>query len=197
VAGFKVATDPAGIAMYGAIYADDCLDSPAGVSAKRYPLLGIEGEIAYRFTADLPARDAPYDRAELERVLVAFPAIEIVDSRFESYADTPMLDRLADRMSNGAMVLGRADGAAPDFAAIRVVLRLDGEVVLDQVGGHSRRDPFLPVVEFIRSVQARRGFAAGQFITAGTFTGLVFGAPGQHYTVEFVGFGMVSAALVD
>jgi 2-keto-4-pentenoate hydratase len=191
VAGWKVATDAAGVSMYGAIYADDCHASPARVAADRYPLRGVEGEIAYRFVKALPARSARYGRAEIEAALGPFPAIEIVDTRYQSYQTTPMLDRLIDRMSNGGMVIGEATGDARAFEAIHVVLTIDGEKRVDQIGGHARRDPLLPVIEFITAQQATRSFAEGEFITAGTFTGLIFAEPGQHVVVEFVGFGRV------
>jgi 2-keto-4-pentenoate hydratase len=191
VAGYKVSTDPAGMVMYGAIYADDCHDSPATVSASRFPLLGIEGEVAYRFTADLPSRVQAYERAYLEPLLVPFPAIEIVDSRFESYQATPVLDRLVDRMSNGGMVLGAATGPRKTFEDVHVTLTIDGTTKVHQDGGHSRGDPFLPALEFIRAQQQVRAFTAGQFITTGTFTGLIFAHAGQRIEVAFSGLGVV------
>lgn len=193
VAGWKAATDQAGTAMYGTIYAEDCLPSPAMVDPARYPMMTIEGEIAFRFTEDLPAREAPYDRAELARVLAPFPAFEVVDTRFASYHDAPALDRLADRLSNGGMVLGEAVGTPPaDLAAIPVTLSVDGEVVVDRIGGHVRGDPLLPALDLIRAEQARRSFARGQFITTGTFTGMIAGRPGQTFRLRFAGLGEVS-----
>lgn len=189
VAGWKVATDADGVAMRGVIYAEDCHPSPARIAADRYPMRGVEGEVAWRFVAALPARMAPYSRAEIAAVLAPFPAIEIVDTRFASYRDTPLLDRLVDRMSNGGMVIGKAEAAPSSFEGIGVKLTIDGDVRLDQLGGHSRGDPLLPTIEFINSVQAQQSFSAGQFITAGTFTGLITAEPGQHAVVEFAGFG--------
>jgi 2-keto-4-pentenoate hydratase len=196
VAGYKVSTDPSGTVMYGAIYEDDCHTSPTEISAARYPLLGIEGEIAYRLTADLPSRAAPYKRDELEAVLTPFPVIEIVDSRFKSYQATRPIDRLVDRMSNGGMVLGVATGVLASFEDVRVTLTVGGLVALDQRGGHSRKDPFLPALEFIRSQQHTRSFPAGQFITTGTFTGLIFGQPAQEIEVAFSGFGDARMVIV-
>ena len=198
VAGWKVATDAQGQAMWGAIYAKDCLGSPAAVDAGRFPMRGVEGEVAFRFERDLPARQAPYSRDELRAILSAFPAIEIVDTRFASYEDTPVLHRLADRMSNGGIVLGTASPSAAslDLTKLHVSLSRDDETVIDQMGGHSKGAPLLPVLDFIHAVQAEQSFAAGQFITAGTFTGLVRGAAGESYVVSFEGLGDVSLSFI-
>ncbi|MCB9993508.1 MAG: hypothetical protein H6873_07605 [Hyphomicrobiaceae bacterium] len=195
VSGWKVATGPDGTVTYGAIYADDCLDSPAIVSAGRFPLLGIEGEIAFRFLNGLPAREAPYTSEELAAVLVPFPAIEIVNSRFTSYAGTPPVVRLADRMSNGGMVIGATTGRPQDLNVVPVTVTTNGEVTLSVVGGHARKDPFLPALEFVHARQAKAGFEAGQFITTGTCTGLAFGKPGQDIAIEFKGLGSVRMAI--
>lgn len=198
VAGWKVATTADGVSTWGAIFAGDCFASPATIEAARMPMLGVEGEIAFRFKAGLPARTALYSRAEIEAVLDPFPAIEIVDTRFARYADAPALDRLADRMSNGGFVFGtsEAGGAALDLSQLHVALKRDGETLLDRIGGHGRGDPLLPVIEFVHAVQAGQDFSAGQFITAGTLTGMVPGERGQRFDLGFETFGSVAVTFI-
>jgi 2-keto-4-pentenoate hydratase len=191
LAGWKVAIDADGRANWGAIYARDSLESPATLDSRRMPMLGVEGEVAFRFVADLPAREQPYSRQEISAVLAPFPAIEIVDTRFASYANTPLLDRLADRNSNGGLILGRAeDGAgARDLSQLRVVLKRNGETIVDRIGGHPRKTPLLPVVAFVHARQGDTAFHESQVITAGTFTGIVYGKPGERYDLTFEGLG--------
>lgn len=191
IAGWKVATNEQGQAMWGAILPEDCLASPATIEADRFPLRGIEGEVAIRFEHDLPARRALYTRGDVEAAVVAFAAIEIVDSRFADYRAAPFLDRLADRMSNGGMVIGPDCPAwrLLDLTRLRVRLLIDGQVRADHAGGHNRGDPLLPAMEFINAVQATTDFRRGQFITTGTCTGLAFGEAGQTVTVAFEGLG--------
>jgi 2-keto-4-pentenoate hydratase len=184
VGGWKVATDSAGKVMYGAIYTGDIMPSPASIDSGRFALRGIEVEVAYRFTENLPPRAVPYTREELARILAPVAVIEIVHSRYASYSDTPVLDRLADRMSNGGLLVGEPFGDA-DITRLGVTLRLGARTVYDAPGRHSRDDPFLPALEFIRSVQQRQGFTAGQIITTGTLTGLVFAAPREQVTATF------------
>ena len=195
VAGWKVATSGDGEVMYGTIYAEDCFDSPAVVVRDRYPMMGVEGEVAFRFTQHL-SQGEPLSRDEITAVLTPFPAFEIVASRFVDYAATPVLDRLADRMSNGGMVIGRPGGRSIDLSALPVRLSLNAERIVEQVGGHVRGDPLLPVIEFINAMRPRRGFAAGQFITAGTFTGLRFGQPGEVWELQFEGLGEARLTIV-
>ena len=197
IAGWKVATDASGSALWGTIFAADCLPSPARIGGDRWKPIGIEGEIAFRFKRNLPCRTSPYSRSEIEDALVAFPAIEIVSSRYADYQNTHFLDRLADRMSNGGMVIGipRPDWQSIDLTQLRVTLDIDGIEKLNQIGGHPKKDPLLPAMEFIHARQAEMAFHEGQFITTGTFTGLTFGKPGQQITIGFEDFGTVSVTI--
>jgi 2-keto-4-pentenoate hydratase len=189
-----VATDATDAVMYGAIYADDCHASPAAFDSDLYSLRGIEVEIAYRFTENLAARTVPYFRGELERILVPFPVFEIVHSRFASYRDTPVLDRLADRMSNGGLVFGEPFGPL-DAATVPVALEIDGKTIFSGPAQHSRVDPFLPALDFVRAVQHHRSFEAGQFITTGTLTGLTYLAREQSARATFDGKAAIALQL--
>lgn len=197
VGGFKVATDPSGKAMWGAILQRDILPTPATIGVEAFAPVGIEGEIAFRFDRALPSRAKPYARSEIEEAVTALPVIEIVSSRFRSYQDTPLLDRLVDRMSNGALVIGEArpDWRSIDLSNLPVTLTCDGETLIHGIGGHSRGDPLLSALDFIHAVQSTRDFGLGEIITTGTFTGLIFGRPGQQYAVAFHGFGRVEVVI--
>ncbi len=198
VGGFKVATDPSGEAMWGAILQRDILSTPVTIGVEAFAPVGIEGEIAFRFDRALPSRTKPYARSEIEEAVTALPVVEIVSSRFRSYQDTPLLDRLVDRMSNGALVIGeaRSDWRSFDLSNLPVTLTCDGETLIDGIGGHSRGDPLLPALDFIHGVQPTRGFELGEIMTTGTFTGLIFGCPGQRYVAEFHGLGRVEVEIV-
>lgn len=199
VAGWKVGTDASGAILWGAIFAADCFASPARITGRpRWEPLGVEGEIAFRFERDLPCRADPYARSEIEDVLVAFPAMEIVSSRFADYRQAPFLDRVADRVSNGGMVIGapHPDWRSFDLEHLRVMLDIDETETLNRIGGHPRGDPLLPALDFIHAHQAGKNFREGQFITTGSFTGLVFGKPGQHIIVNFQGFGTVELTII-
>ncbi|HMK78835.1 MAG TPA: fumarylacetoacetate hydrolase family protein [Xanthobacteraceae bacterium] len=171
------------------------LASPARLAAKDVPMLGLEAEIAFRFERALPPRERAYEKDEIADAVTALAAIEVVDTRFASYADTPILDRLADFMSNGAFIAGtaRPDWRSIDLAALKASLVINGVTVVEQTGGHVTRDPILPAVALVNALRAQ-GIPQGRVITTGTFTGLHIAKPGDRVAASFEGFG--SAALL-
>src|SRR6185437_8887420 len=81
VGAFKINAPPGQEPERGLIYARMIRTSPARIAPAEVPHLGVEGEIAFRFLRDLPARDKPYQRGEVLAVMAALPAIEVVSSR--------------------------------------------------------------------------------------------------------------------
>ena len=55
----------------GLAYARMIRPSPARMAPAEVPHLGVEGEIAFRFTRDFPARDQPYTREEIAAAVAA------------------------------------------------------------------------------------------------------------------------------
>jgi len=87
VGGWKVgAASPTTAAFCAPIFARMIRPSPASLSATELRLIGIEAEIAFRLGRDLPARAAPYDRAEVTAGASLHPAIEVVDLRYADFA---------------------------------------------------------------------------------------------------------------
>lgn len=191
VVGWKVAVQSDGEAMRGAILASALLASPAALPARLVPLLGIEAEIAFRFEDDLPPRTKPYSEEEVAAATTAVVAIEVVATRFTSYVDTPLLDRTADCMSNGALVIGtaRPDWRSLDLRSIEATLWVNGAVLVRERGGHAAGHPLGPAVVLVNALRAGPGVRAGQVITTGSFTGLRHVRPGDRVMAEFDGFG--------
>lgn len=193
IAGWKVGAVIEGHVSYGVLLGSRVLKSGARIDATDVPLLGMEGEIAFRFLADAPARDAPYTYEEVAGLVVAFPAIEVVATRYRDYAGTPVIERIADCMSNGAFVTGaeRPDWREIDLTKLPVTLRFGDKTIVDKVGGHAAVDPLKPAVDLVNELRAGAGVKAGQVMTTGTCTGLNFATPGTTVRVEFAGFGVV------
>jgi hypothetical protein len=63
VAAFKANAPPGDEQNRGVIY--DVYSSPARIPAFQVPLCGVEGEVAFRFTRDLPPRATSYTRDEV------------------------------------------------------------------------------------------------------------------------------------
>jgi 2-keto-4-pentenoate hydratase len=191
IAGWKVSVAD-GEVTRGVLFATRLLASPAQMRGADVPMLGLEAEIAFRFDRELPPRAAPYVRDEIAEAVTALAGIEVVDTRFASFADTRPLERLADFISNGGFVTGtvRPDWRSLDLAALKALLLINGKVVVEQVGGHVTRDPFVPAIALVNALRTE-GIPKGRIITTGTFTGLYTAKPGDRVEARFEGFGNV------
>jgi 2-keto-4-pentenoate hydratase len=196
VAGYKIARSGETV-VWGVIYGRDIHTAPARIAAGRYPVGGIEAEIAYRFRTDLPRGKDAVPRNSLVDLLEPVPVFEIVDSRFADYQGTPVIHRLCDRMSNGGLVVGGWTASLPeDFSKMIVRLERNGATEFEGAGGHSRGDPLVPALELIAAEHRHRDFVAGQILATGTFSGLRFGRSGDTFHADFGGRGGVDVSLV-
>lgn len=165
--------------------------SPCVFPSNEAPQCGVEGEIAFRFRRDLPPRATPYSRDEIAAVVDAYPAVEVVSSRYASPQKVTFLDKLADCVSNSGFVYGAkcTDWQRLRLAELRVKLVVNGETIVDRVGGHPMGDPFAIVVALVEMMRTTVGVKAGQFVTCGSHTGLPYFKPGDVCQVEFEGLG--------
>ena len=193
VAGWKVGATPDGRVARGALLRSRMYVSVSRISVALVPLLGVEAEIAFRLDCDLPPRETEYAYEEVAAAVTALPGIEIVDSRFRDYPNAPLLDRIADFMSNGAFIVGEAlpTWRGFDLAALDVELSFDGQSIVRRTGGHPTKDPLLPAVALVNDLRTGPGLIAGQIITTGTYTGLNYARPGLVLKATFHGFGSV------
>ncbi|RZL87827.1 MAG: 2-keto-4-pentenoate hydratase [Variovorax sp.] len=196
VAGWKVAAPFEGQLARGVILGSRLFTSPARMPSALVPLLAVEAEIAFRFDRGLPARAKSYTRAEVADAATAVAAIEVVDSRFADYTAAPLLDRIADCVSNGAFVVGGTpdDWRQHDLSKLEVTLCIDGKEVVRSVGGHPTGDPMLRAVELVNLLRSGEGIRPGQVVTTGTYTGLSYAKTGQTVVVDFIGFGTAAVA---
>lgn len=171
----------------GLIYARTIQPSPARLSAAEGGDRGVEGEIAFRFRRDLPKRPAPYTREEVADAVDACAAIEVVSGRFVDGMERSPLERLADSICNGGFVPADTvrDWRTLDLASLHVALSVNGEVVLEQDGGHPSGDPLGVAVALVNML----GVKAGQYVTCGSCTGLRFLKAGDSCAVRFAGLG--------
>ena len=191
VAGWKVGSPLEGRVVRGALMQSRIFATGDVVPAAMVPLLGVEAEIAFRFERDLPPRAGEYGYADVADAVSAMVAIEIVATRFRSYRDAPLLERIADCVSNGGFVQGTLQPRwrDVDLSQLSVTLAFDGDTIVQRVGGHPSGDPLLPAVALANDLRGRGGVRAGQVMTTGTYTGLNFAKPGQRVTARFEGFG--------
>lgn len=191
IGGWKVAGSIDGQLVRGALLRSLIFDSPARVPVAVAPMMGVEAEIAFRFERDLPAAGRDYTYDEVADAVTAFPAIEVVATRFNDYASTSLLDRAADFVSNGAFVRGPAvpDWRRHDLSKLEATLTMGGKEIVRRIGGHSTRDPLLPAIALVNDLRRGAGVKAGHIVTTGTYTGMNVAQPGQVVVAGFIGFG--------
>jgi 2-keto-4-pentenoate hydratase len=187
IGAFKVSAPPDGEPTRGWVEATTIRASPARMSPADVPHLGVEGETAFRFTRDLPARDEPYTREEIAEVVTLLPVIEVVSSRFREPLSRPRMDQLADCGINGGLVIGpeMADWSHLDLPNLRVTLIVNGETVLERQGSHPSGDPLGGAVVLANMLREAGGLKAGQIVTTGSWTGMDFFKPGDRCVVRF------------
>ena len=170
------------------------LESPATLADGAWRARGVETELAVRFDHDLPERDAPYTRAEVEAAIGAvLPAIEVVETRLLEFPAAPPLAMLADMGAHGALVLG----AAIDFrrgllntAQLAAQQWFGDKEVASSVGGNPAIDLGRVLVWLANHCAGRGlGLRQGQVVTTGSCTGMLFAPEGSRVrgVVEGVG----------
>ena len=170
--------------------------SPATFAGASFRSIGIEGEIAFRLcsapSAEAIARDPAALDAAIGELLVT---IEVVEPRYADVDAAGATLKLADQGLNGALVVGSGvPYREVDWRSLVAQVRCDGRLIKETRGGHPLGDlRFL--LAWLAGHAARRGraLAAGDVVTAGTWTGLVMAAPGQTIDVDFPGIGRASA----
>jgi 2-keto-4-pentenoate hydratase len=191
VGAFKASTPSEGEPVRGLIFANSVRASPGHFSPAEAPHLGVEGEVAFRFTRDLPARAGVYSRQDVAGAVVALPAIEVVSGRLRDPNVRPRLEQLADCVANAGLVLGAEmpGWSSVDLPRLHVTLRVNGDAVVARRGGHPTDDPLGVAVALVNMMREAGGVKAGQVVTTGSWTGLLFLKPGDRCAVEFENLG--------
>ncbi len=198
LAGWKVAVSPERRLLIGMLVRSRVFATGGRIDSRLLAMRGVEAEIAFRFDRSLPPRDQPYGREEVVDAVTALPVIEIVDTRFTSYGRTPVIERAADFMSNGALVTGaaRSDWRGFDLSALEAYVAVDGREVVRRVGGHPSRDPLVPAIALVDHLRLSAGVLAGMIVTTGTYTGMELAPACCAIEAGFTGFGATTCDLV-
>ena len=196
VAGWKTgAPAPGAPAIAAPLPAPRVWRGPVKLPAGDFRQRGIELEVAFFLGRDLPPRDHDYSAAEVLAVVSsAHAAIEIVESRFADPAAAPPLWKLADHQSNGGFVTGAGVGRWEhlDLANLAVQLLVNDNEVLARNGGNPVGDPRGLLTFLANHCRQRQGLKAGQWVTTGSYIGIVPVAADAHVTGVLAGIGEVS-----
>ena len=123
-----------------------------------------------------------------------------METRFADWQATPALAKLADSQSNGGFCFGRGQPywRALDLLQQKVTLEIDGKRVAEAQGGNAAGHP-LRLLVWLANHAGRlgRGLAAGDIITTGSHTGLVFAGAGARVAARVATIGEVNLDLSE
>jgi 2-keto-4-pentenoate hydratase len=197
IAGWKVALSPEHGTLVGVIVGSRLYAPGATIDVTGYAMRGAEAEIAFRFDRALPPRQRDYTRDEVADAATALVGLEIADTRFASYEGTPLIERAADFLSNGALVVGepRPDWRPLDLGQLEAYVAIDGREVVRRRGGHPNRDPLIPTVALVNQLRLGAGAPAGSIVTTGSYVGMPLAPPDCVVEAGFASFGSARCRL--
>jgi 2-keto-4-pentenoate hydratase len=202
IVGWKVgAPSPTAEPAAAPLLADLVQRSPARFGGQRLRLRGIEAELAFRFGESLSPRREPYGETEVSAAIDSLhPAIELVETRFATWEGPPALAKLADLGSNGGFCFGAGstEWGSRDLTKPTVTLDIDGQRVAERVGGNTAGHPMRTLVWLANHAgRLGRGILAGDIVTTGSHTGLVFAGRGSRIVARVASLGEANLVLSE
>ncbi len=200
IGGWKVGARAPGLEPACApLPAEGLLPAGALLKGPAWRLRGIEAEVGFQLGVDLPPRAAPYTVDDMAfAVESVLPVIEVVETRLADWLGAGSETQLADLLSHGALVLGRRRPFAPawfDLANVEAVLRFGEQIVAHTMGEHPSPDAGSLLAWLANHCSSRgTGLKAGQVITSGSCTGMLFASQGTAVQVEIVGLAPLSVS---
>lgn len=200
VGGWKVgASAPGREPVCAPLPAEGLVRGGALLRGAGWHLRGVEVEVAFRLGADLPPRAVPYTRDEVaDAIASVLPVIEVAETRLVDWLDAGAPALLADLLCHGALVLGEPapfERSWLDLARTEVMMHFGDQVVAHTVGGHSHPDVGALLAWLANQGAARgTGLRAGQVVTTGSCTGMLFASEGTAVRVEVRGLAPLSAS---
>ncbi len=172
--------------------ASGLLASGARLAGAPWRMRGIEVEAALRLGRDLNPQGKLLTPRELADACDAvLPVIEVVETRLADWPGSDPLAQLADLQSHGALIVGAPLAMQPvqlDLRVLHARLTFDGETASNTVGGNPAQDVWR-MLAWLALHAAQRGqpLQAGQIITTGSCTGMLFAPEGALIQAELLG----------
>jgi len=162
----------------------------------------LEGEIAFHFAQDLPARAVRYTNEEIAAAISSAHAIiEVLESAYTEPGKQPRLAVSADMQFHGAFVHGPAieNWQSVDWAKESVELAVDGVIREERTGSNPGGTDLMRLLSWVVNEGAKRtgGVRAGQWITTGSWTGNTPTTPGAEASVRFTSSGSVKLSFAS
>jgi 2-keto-4-pentenoate hydratase len=195
--GWKVgAKGPAEMPACAPLPAGGIFASGARLLGPPWHMRGIEVEVGVRLGTDLVPWDGEPSAAQVQAAVEAVvPVIEVVETRLAGWRESAPLAQLADLQTHGGLVTGRPSPMKPadlDLRTVQAYLAFDGQPVASTRGANPAADVWR-LLGWLAWHCAQRGrpLRAGQVVTTGSCTGLLFAPEGSHVQAQLDGIGLV------
>ena len=166
----------------GPLFAQWIHAAPQTIADGRPTLYGFEFEFAFKMARDLPPREQPYSRDEIEAAVESMHlAIEPVGTRYtQGPVKSGVPQFAADHAGNYSLVHGPAvpDWQAIDLAQVVVTGYFDGQEIGRELGANVMGNP-LNALTWLANHLPRRGHSlkAGEWVITGAALGPVPAEP--------------------
>ncbi len=201
VVGWKVGGVPG--PLVGRIFKSRFYTTPAKLPVRQFRSPGIECEIGFRLTKDLPPKAGSYDDETVMNAAVLAFTIELTGSRFTNGKLTADNDRdlrgiVADNAVGAGLIVGPevADWRHLSLLDIAVDFRVNGGAPGAPNPKEKRTEP-AKILIWLANELSRRGVGlrAGQYVTTGSATLPVILQKGQQAVATYGQFGSISFSL--
>lgn len=180
--------------VFGQLLSHTTSTSGVVLEADRFVHRVIEAEFGFRLGSDVVEREGGHTHESIaEHIDAVYPAIEIVDHRFESWA-IGALPVAADNAIHGWWVHGDpiTEWRHADLAAAEVVVRRHGETVTTGSGAAVLGHPLTVMAWLADELPVfGRVLRAGDVVTTGVTTDVFEAEAGDRLRAEFAGIGSV------
>lgn len=187
--------------FFGRLLTPFVFESPAVLDPSRFFMRVIEAEFGFRMAVDLPPVSAPRSRDEIaEAVEGMIPAIEIVDSRYDSWTTVGAISLIADNACNAAWVRGLLlkDWRHLDLAAHGTRLFVNGKLTREGSGAAVLGHPLNALQWLVNKLSSRGvGITAGQYMTTGVTSEVYMAEPGDRIKADFGESGTVELTFTE
>jgi 2-keto-4-pentenoate hydratase len=169
--------------------------SGSTLSGDTWRYRGLEAEIAFLIGEDLPPRATPYTMDEIVAAIAScHPAIEVIETGLTDPLAAERMSMLADLQIHGGFIYGPAvtNWQAIDLSSETVSLSVDGVVRVERTGSNTSGN-LMRLLPFLANEGAARtgGLKRGQWITTGSWIGIVQATAGSDVKVHFGTAGRV------
>jgi 2-keto-4-pentenoate hydratase len=175
---------------YARLFKEDIMNSPARLRQSDYPPIVIETEFTFILGKDLPARSAPYSRADVEQAIASVhPSIEVVAGHLKDWPMQDVFAVIADNGTDGALIYGETllrDWRSANLSDLEVRLFIKGRETQRGRGANVLGDPINALVWLANALsKAGHGLKAGYISNTGTATSIQPISVGDTIVADF------------